>query len=91
MGMMLRRNIIKRATQKVALPLTETKVEEVKNVVDFSECMNPPEVGEVTYTKTEINRMPLADLRILAESNGIENASDKSGAELKKELIKKLC
>lgn len=45
---------------------------------------------ENQYTKTTVNRMSTADLRELAISNGIENAEDMTGAELKKALIKKL-
>ena len=39
------------------------------------------------YTKTEINRMSTAELQQLAAENGIENASETSGGELKKQLI----
>lgn len=49
------------------------------------------EVSENTndkkYTKTEINRMNTADLQSLASECGIENAYEKSGADLKKILI----
>ena len=38
-------------------------------------------------TKTEINRMTTAQLKELAVRNGIENAEDITGAELKKALI----
>jgi hypothetical protein len=40
-----------------------------------------------SLTKTEINRMPIAELKDLALKNGIENAEDMTGAELKKVLI----
>ena len=40
---------------------------------------------ETEYTKTEINRMSTADLKELAEKNGLDNSL--SGAELKKLLI----
>lgn len=46
----------------------------------------PTEKAE-TYTKTEINRMSVADLKELAESVGIENAKETSGAKLKEKLI----
>ncbi len=39
------------------------------------------------YTKTEINRMPTAELQNLATVEGIENAFETSGGELKKILI----
>ena len=62
-------------------PLIE-KVEEVKKS-EFSEKI------EKQYNKTVINRMSTADLKEFATSNGIENAEDMSGADLKKVLIKK--
>ena len=62
----------------------ETKVEEVKD--DFSQYMNAPET-DVTYTKTEINRMSTADLKELAKEQGIDD--ELSGADIKKALIKK--
>lgn len=37
------------------------------------------------YTKTDINRMPTADLKKLAKENGIDDSL--SGADIKKELI----
>ena len=60
------------------------KVEEVKD--DFSQYMNAPET-DVTYTKTEINRMPVAQLREMAMRTGVEGADTWSGAELKEYLI----
>ena len=63
-------------------------VEPVKEVVKSEE---PEEVPvEPTYTKTEINRMPIVDLRRLARKHGVKKAADKSGAELKAELIELL-
>ena len=44
---------------------------------------------EKTYTKTEINRMPASELKALAIENGIAEAEEKSGTELKKLLIEK--
>ena len=41
------------------------------------------------YTKTEINRMSTADLKKLASENGIENATEINGGDLKKMLIEK--
>lgn len=45
--------------------------------------------NQKTYTKTEINRMSTGDLRILATEQGIENAEETNGADLKKMLIEK--
>lgn len=42
---------------------------------------------ERKYTRTDINRMSIAELQNLATSVGIENADTKSGGELKKVLI----
>lgn len=61
------------------------EVPEEKSSVS-SDFMNPP---NITYTKTEINRMSTADLQKLAAEQGIENAQVTSGAELKEILIAK--
>lgn len=45
------------------------------------------EVEEKAYTKTEINRMSVSELRKLSEDNGIKNTDEMTGAELKKILI----
>lgn len=42
------------------------------------------------YTRTDINGMKVADLRELATKQGIENADDVSGNELKAILIEKM-
>ena len=69
---------------KLKTPLIE--LEKDKKIDDFSQYMNEPEeTKETEYTKTEINRMPTADLKELAEKNGLDNSL--SGAELKKLLI----
>ena len=72
---------------KLKTPLIE--LEKDKKIDDFSQYMNPPEESmetkEAEHTKTEINRMPTADLKKLAEMNGLDNSL--SGAELKKLLI----
>lgn len=45
---------------------------------------------EKTLTKSEIMTMKAADLRDLASKNGIDNAEEYTGSELKKMLIEKL-
>ena len=60
------------------------KEESVKGMVD-----TVPFYGEVKYTKTDINRMSTADLQALAAEQGIENATELTGAELKTLLIEK--
>ena len=69
---------------KLKTPLIELEID--KKIDDFSFYMNEPEeTKETEYTKTEINRMSTADLKELAEKNGLD--SSLSGAELKKLLI----
>lgn len=46
-------------------------------------------VSSVGYTKTEINRMSTADLQALATEQGIADADEISGADLKKILIQR--
>ena len=41
------------------------------------------------YTKTEINRLSTAELKSLALKQGIDNAEEMTGADLKKVLIEK--
>ena len=43
----------------------------------------------ISTVKTEINRMSTADLKKLASENGIENAAEINGSDLKKMLIEK--
>lgn len=50
----------------------------------------PGEKSSSGYTKTEINRMSTADLQAFATEQGIDNAEELTGAELKKLLIEKL-
>ena len=42
------------------------------------------------YSKTTINRMSTSDLQVFATEQGIDNAEELTGAELKKLLIEKL-
>ena len=66
-------------------PIAEDKKED-----DFSKHMNPPKENDgFNYTKTEINRMSTAELKEVAKANGIKNAEDITGGELKKILIEK--
>lgn len=45
------------------------------------------EKKEPKYTKTDINRMSIAELKELSLANGVKNAEEMTGAELKKCLI----
>ena len=49
-----------------------------------------PEKEKSGYTKTEINRMSIDDLKTLGSEQGIENAEELKGDDLKKLLIEKL-
>lgn len=49
-----------------------------------------PEEGKHEYTRTEINRMNTASLHELAKTFNIEGEADKSGAQLKADIIEKL-
>ena len=60
----------------------KTKVEEVDENRNAQRL-----VTSDGYTKTEINRMPTADLKELAKEQGIDD--ELSGADIKKALIKK--
>lgn len=76
------------------VPTEENKAVEKKEAVDdFSQYMNEPEIKEesteVKYTKTEINRMSTAELKEVAKLNGVNDADDMTGGELKKVLIEK--
>ena len=74
------------ASSKNKLKTPLIKLENDKKIDDFSKYMNETEeTKETEYTKTEINRMSTADLKELAEKNGLDNSL--SGAELKKLLI----
>ena len=63
--------------------------EKIPALNSASESKIPDEVEKETknYTKTEINRMPIADLKGLAARMEIESSETMSGAELKKALI----
>lgn len=62
----------------------KTPIIEEKPVYEVKES-----VGSVKYTKTDIKRMPLDDLRVLATNSGVVGADDMTGGELKKVLIDK--
>lgn len=55
-----------------------------------SEAVKPSEEEKHTMSKTKINRMSTANLRIFATEQGIDNAEEFTGEELKKLLIDKL-
>lgn len=45
---------------------------------------------EKAHTKSEINKMPVEDLRVIAMAQGIEGAENLTGTEIKKILTEKL-
>jgi hypothetical protein len=58
---------------------------------DFLQHMNPPAESEKTeetdYTKSAIQHLTTAELKDLAAKEGLADAENKTGGELKKELI----
>lgn len=66
------------------VPVGETKPVE-KKVVEETVAVEQPK--EDNLTKTDINRMSVAELKELANKEGISGANDMTGAELKKILI----
>lgn len=83
MGMMTRHNNRVRAAEKAVLAKKSVAVEKKAEQKVEKE-------PEKFYTKTDINTMKVADLRNLATEQGIKNADDISGAELKNLLIEKM-
>ena len=55
---------------------------------DVVEITDEALINANQYTKTQINRMPLSELRDLAKLNHIPNSEKMSGTDLKKALIK---
>lgn len=67
----------------------EVKEERIKELSSSKNLQKRPLIKKVEskkYTKTEINRMSTAELQNLAVEEGIENAFETSGNELKKIL-----
>lgn len=62
---------------------------EPKKDIVADESVNETNEGK-PYTKSEINRSNLADLKQIASEVGIDGADDKTGGELKKLIIEKL-
>ena len=80
---------------RLGLNVTEARI---KELASFNNKQGKPLIAEVekeplkstetTLTKTEINRMPLAELKELAKSEGLK-ADDMKGSEIKMALIEK--
>ena len=71
-------------------PLIEKVAEAEAKEVAKVEKAEKPEEKPVAVTKTQINRMALAELKEFAKLHEVKGAEKASGAELKKMLIKKL-
>lgn len=56
---------------------------------DVVEITDEKTVKENQFTKTEINRMPINELKSIAAANGVEGLVNMTGAELKRVLIEK--
>jgi len=56
---------------------------------DVIEITDEETVKENQFTKTDINRMPIHELKALASANGVDGWKDMTGAELKRALIEK--
>lgn len=74
------------------LTVSEARLEELSSTknrrrIRLIEFVEEQQELPKSLTKTEINRMPIAELKDLALKNGIENAEDMTGTELKKVLI----
>lgn len=69
------------------VPDTDSEAMENNTPLAFSKDEQEYSEGEKQYTKTDINKMSTADLQALAAEEGIENAYNTSGGELKKILI----
>ena len=50
----------------------------------------PADAVSKEITKTDINRMPVGELRIMASEYGVSNPEEMSGADIKKYLIETL-
>lgn len=60
-----------------------------KVVEDKPQVVEEPKVVEQTYTKTIINRKSTSELQEIAKMNGVQDAEQLTGSELKKILIEK--
>ena len=86
--MLLRRHKINAAT------LCDVEAEKEVQKTTYGDELNyeeePDKFPCSSFTKTTINRMSTSDLQAFATEQGIDNAEELTGAELKKLLIEKL-
>lgn len=92
MGMLLRLHRInnKGVKPEKAAPINKTP-DKVEDVVVDTTTTSPevePEVEKKpTYSRSQIQLMPVAGLKEVAKEYGVEDYENKSGAKLKKELL----
>lgn len=68
------------------LEVSEERIKELSSSQNLQKRPLIKKIESKQYTKTEINRMSTAELQNLAAAEGIENAFETSGNELKKIL-----
>lgn len=68
----------------------EENEDDESRLLKNEESENDEQKQEHNYTKTDVNRMLTTDLHTLAKELGIEGEADKSGTQLKVEIINKL-
>lgn len=76
----------KQTTAKVAENTTE---DEALPYNDSDITLETQQDEATQYTKSEINRMTTAELQEVAFNNGVEDAYEMTGSDLKKLLIEK--
>lgn len=88
MGMMIHRNK-KRNLEKQSAPVQGADMLEQQNAepLPFTDDGTDEPKSDKHYTKTDINKLSTAELQKLAAAEGIENALETSGQDLKRILI----
>ncbi len=91
MGMLLRLHRYNKGVKpEKAAPINKTP-EKVEDVVVDTTTTSPEVEPEVepkpTYSRSQIQLMPVAGLKEVAKAYGVEDYENKSGAKLKKELL----
>lgn len=86
MSMMIHRHKKARAAKQAAL-IAKKVVQKPQTVVEEKPQQQELANAKKTYTKSEIARMSTLELQTLANDEGVENAFNISGAELKKILV----
>lgn len=76
-----------KAVEDEPLPFSDDDITFEEKAEEIEEEKQEEKTEETKYTKTDINKMPTADLQNLAFENGFENAYDMTGGNLKKTLI----